>query len=215
MATVTLILGNSGTGKTASLRNMNPEQTLLIQIVKKPVPFKSAGWSYFSPENPKGNIIVRTGKDEIISAMRKTSRQSIIVDDSNYIMTNQFMHKAEEKGYDKFTYMAKDVFDIFNAAAELPDEKRVYFMAHTHQGDDGITRFKTIGKMLDEKVCLEGLVTICLKTVVRDEFFFSTRNNGSDTVKSPIGMFDSDLIPNDLAVVDQQIKAYYSTTVAN
>lgn len=210
MSIPVLILGNPGTGKSSSLRNMDPSKTLLIQAVRKKLPFKSAAWSEFSKENPKGNIFVCDNAVDIQKIMRKTTRKVICLDDSNYVMSNTFMRRASEKGYEKFTEMAQATFGIFETAANLADDVRVYLMAHTQQGDDGVTRFKTIGKLLDEKVALDGLVTICLKTVVHDgAYYFATRNNGSDTVKSPIGLFEEELIENDLSKVDKAIAAYY------
>lgn len=217
MSIPTLVLGHPGTGKTTSLRNMDPTKTLLIQAVKKPLPFRTQGWGYFDREkNPRGNIFLLDHAPSIIATMRKTSRKIICLDDTNYIMSNTFMRRAAETGYQKFTEMACDTFSIFEAAANLADDVRVYIFAHTQQTDDGITRFKTVGKMLDEKVVIDGLVTTCLKTVVSDgQFYFATKNNGSDTVKSPMGLFESDLIENDLAQVDNAIAAFYGINAAN
>lgn len=214
MSIPTLILGQPGTGKTTSLRNMDPATTLLIQTVKKPLPFRAKGWSYFEKEkNPRGNIFHADNAARICTLMQKTSRKIIVLDDSNYVMSNAFMRRASEKGYEKFTEMAQDTFSIFETSANLAEDVRVYLFAHTQQTDDGVTRFKTVGKLLDEKVCLDGLVTICLKTVVSDgHYYFATRNNGSDTVKSPMGIFESDLIDNDLAMVDKEIAAFYNLT---
>src|SRR6185436_17833744 len=146
----------------------------------------------------------------ITAVMRRTQRKIIVIDDANYIMSNTYMRRAQETGYGKFTEMAQDTFSIFDTAATLPDDVRVYICAHTQIADDGIARFKTIGKLLDEKVSLDGLVTICLRTTVRDgQYFFATKNSGSDTVKAPMGLFDHDLIDNDLAVIDAAICEFY------
>lgn len=215
MSVPTLILGQPGSGKTTSLRNLDPANTLLIQCVKKPLPFRSANWGYVSSTNPKGNIFLADQSTRICELMRKTKRKVICLDDSNYVMSNAFMRRATETGYQKFTEMAVDTFQIFETAATLADDVRVYIFAHTQQNDDGITRFKTVGKLLDEKVVLEGLVTICLKTMVHDgQYFFATRNNGADTVKTPMGMFEADMIENDLAAVDKQIAEFYGIATA-
>lgn len=211
MSIPTLILGNPGTGKTTALRNMDAANTLLIQAVKKPLPFRAKGWGYFDKEKmPQGNIFVSDVAVAITAIMRRTSRKVIVIDDANYLMSNTYMRRAQETGYGKFTEMAQDTFSIFETAASLPDDVRVYICAHTQVAEDGIVRFKTIGRLLDEKISLDGLVTICLRTVVRDgQHFFSTRNNGSDTVKAPIGLFEHDLIDNNLAVIDQAICEFY------
>lgn len=210
MATVAFILGVSGTGKSRSMINLNPAETLLIQALKKPVPFKRAGWGYLSKENPKGNMVVSDKADTIISYMRRTSRKIIVIDDAQFIMANEYMRRSDERGYDKFTEIARHMWDIMNAAAELPDDVRVYVMSHTETTDDGRTKVKTIGKMLDSAIVLEGMVSIVLQTDVLDrDHRFVTQNNGRTTVKSPEEMFESETIPNDLALVDSAVCSYY------
>jgi len=121
------------------------------------------------------------------------------------------MRRTSWTGFQKFTDIGRSAWDILTAANELPDVKRVYILSHSEANDAGEVKLKTIGKMLDEKVCLEGMVTIVLKTLVRDgQYLFATRNNGSDTVKSPMGLFEDADIPNDLAAVDKAIVDYYS-----
>lgn len=212
MSTVTMVLGESGTGKTTSLRNMDPAQTLLIQAVKKPLPFRSADWLRFDKStNQKGNIFQTDHPAEIIRLMQATRRKAIVIDDFQYVMANEFMRRTSERGFDKFTEIGKNAWDILNAAASLDDDVRVYILSHVETTDQGRTKIKTIGKMLDEKITLEGMVTIVLKTLVRDgQYLFSTRNNGSDTVKTPMGLFESEAIDNDLAIVDSAIYSYYT-----
>jgi hypothetical protein len=205
-----MILGQSGTGKSASLRNMKPQDVLLIQPVRKPLPFKSAEWKPLSAESKEGNVYVSDSSAHIIHAMRKTQRPVIVIDDYQYILANEFMRRSDERGYDKFTEIAKHAWDIFMEANDLPGDKRVYILAHTDTADDGRVKAKTIGKLLDEKITLEGLVSIVLRTqVVNGQYLLRTQNNGNDTVKSPIGLFDNELIDNDLAIIDQQITDYY------
>ncbi len=214
MSIACMILGESGTGKTTSLRNLDPGQTLLIQAVKKPLPFKATGWGYFDKDkNPKGNIFVSDRSDTILKLMGKTSRKIIVVDDWQYILANEFMRRSDERGYDKFTDIGRHAWDILMAAGALADDVRVYVLAHTATDEFGKTRIKTIGKMLDEKITPEGLVTICLRTAVVDgTYLFSTRNNGADTTKAPMGLFEADQIPNDLAAVDAALCEYYQLT---
>jgi hypothetical protein len=215
MSISTVILGESGSGKSASMRNMNPANTLLIQVVKKPLPFRSKGWSYFSTENKTGNIFVSDDWQAMSAIMRRTQRKVIVVDDFQYVLANEFMRRSDERGYDKFTEIAKHAWELFNVANTLADDVRVYLMSHTQTNEQGDIKLKTIGKMLDEKITPEGLFTIVLRTIVTDkDYFFSTRNNGHDTVKSPIGLFDSERVPNDLAVIDAQISSYYELTGA-
>lgn len=215
MSTVTMILGQSGTGKTTSLRNLDPTQTLLIQAIKKPLPFKSGDWKPVTKDTPAGSIFVCDSAQTIVGAMKRTKRPVIVIDDFQYVMANEFMRRSAEKGFEKFTEIGRNAWDILAEAARLPDDVRVYILSHVETTDDGRTKIKTIGKMLDEKITLEGMVSIVLKTVVQDgQHFFATRNNGSDTVKTPMGMFDADLIDNDLAAVDAAIFQYYGLTEA-
>jgi hypothetical protein len=209
MSIVTMILGQSGTGKTASLRNMQADNTLLIKVLDKPLPFRAKEWKNLTKDG--GNVFASDHYGHIISAIQKTTRDIIVIDDYNYLMTGEYMRRSAETGFAKFSDIGNHAWAVIDAACKLPAGKRVYIMAHTQTDDFGREKIKTIGKLLDDKVTLEGLVTICLKTVVQDgKFYFSTQNNGADTVKSPIGLFDSSLIENDLNAVDTAISDYYS-----
>lgn len=212
MSISALVIGESGTGKTTSLRNFNAEDILLIQSVRKPLPFRSS-WGPISKATPTGNIFVTDRSDQIMSAMLKTSRKVIVIDDWQYILANEFMRRSEEKGFEKFTDIGRHAWDVVTTANNLPDDVRVYVLGHSQSDDFGKTKLKTIGKLLDEKIVIEGLFSIVLRTVVNDgRYLFSTRNNGNDTVKTPIGLFDSDFIDNDLVVVDKAITTYYQST---
>ena len=212
MSISTVILGKSGTGKSTSLRNFDPATTMLIQVIRKPLPFRATGWSYYDKENnPTGNIFVTEKWDTIILLMRKTHRKVIVVDDFQYLLANEFMRRTDERGYDKFTDIAKHAWEVMMAASDLPADVRVYLLSHIEENEaTGAMKMKTIGKMLDEKITLEGLVTIVLRATVEDgRHLFVTRNNGMDTTKAPMSMFDADKIDNDLKAVDDAITDYY------
>lgn len=212
MSIATLVLGQSGTGKSTSFRNMDPAKTLLIQVVSKPLPFRSKAWR---PVKEGGNIIVSASSQDICAAMKKTTRPIIIVDDFQYLLATEFMDRAHEKGYDKFTEMARHYYDVLTTATTLPADKRVYLLSHTDTSESGQVKAKTIGKLLDEKITVEGLVTIVLRThVINGQYVFSTKNNGADTVKTPLGLFEDEHIPNDLADVDRAISEYYELSQA-
>ena len=209
MSIATLILGESGTGKSTSLRNFDPKKTLLIQSIHKPLPFRPKGWQQCE-KGKGGNIFTTDNAEQICKAMVRAPQDIIVIDDYQYIMANEFMRRGMEKGFDKFTDIGMNAWKICDLAAKLPPHKRVYILSHTQNDDYGRTKIKTIGKMLDEKITLEGMFTICLRTAVKDGVYqFSTQNNGSDTVKSPMGLFDKLFIDNDLALIDGIICDYY------
>jgi hypothetical protein len=213
MSITTIIIGESGTGKSTSMRNMNPANTLLIQSVRKPLPFRATTWKRQEANATGGNIFVSDSSDRIISLMNRTSRKVIVLDDFQYILANEFMRRSQETGFQKFTDIGRHAWDILTAASALPDDVRVYIMAHSQTDDLGNTKLKTIGKLLDEKITVEGMVTIVLRTKVQDgQYRFSTRNSGNDTVKSPMGLFDDELIDNDLQAIDNTICGYYEIT---
>ena len=221
MSIACMILGQSGTGKTASLRNLDPEHTLLIQAVKKPLPFRSSGWAYFDKDKtPTGNVFVTDQAQTIIKLMKGTKRSVIVLDDFQYILANEFMRRVLDKetgnaAFAKYNEIARNAWDILMAAGQLGDGKRVYILGHTQEDENGRTKAKTIGKLLDEKITIEGLLTIVLRTaVINGQYLFTTQNSGLDTVKSPLGLFDSDQIENDLAAVDTSIFSYYQMAQA-
>lgn len=210
MSYATLILGESGTGKTCSLRNLDPNDCLLIQPVRKPLPFRTKGWKEITQKNDGGNIYVPSDMTRIATAMYRCAAPIVIVDDYQYVLASMFMARRTENGFQKFSDIGGIGYDIAKAASELAPDKRVYILAHTQTDENGRTKIKTIGKLLDEKITLEGMFTTVLRTFVDSgHYFFSTQNNGQDTVKSPMGMFTENLIENDLALVDQTICTYY------
>lgn len=190
---------------------MNPAETLLIQVIPKPLPFKGKWHSV----KDGGNIYVSNDWEQICNAIKKTTRNIIVIDDMQYLLATEFMKRAHETGFVKFTEMARHYYDVITTATNLPDNKRVYLLSHTDVSEQGQVKAKTIGKLLDEKITIEGLLTIVLRThVINGQYVFSTKNNGSDTVKSPIGLFDSEHIENDLLAVDKAIKEYYELEIA-
>ena len=216
MSYACLILGESGTGKTCSLRNLDPKDTLLIQPVRKPLPFRSTEWREIAAKGDGGNIFVCADPARIVRAMELAPQSVIVVDDFQYILASMFMAARNVKGFDKFTDIGGGGFDVAKAASELAHHKRTYILAHTTTDDFGNIRIKTLGKLLDDKIVLEGMFTTVLRTHVdAGKFTFMTQNNGHDTVKSPLGMFSEKEIDNDLAAVDRTICEYYGITTNN
>ena len=199
MAIIVMVYGQSGTGKSTSLRNFKPEDVCIVNVSGKPLPFKNKHKT-FNTDNYMA----------IDEAIKKAPAKSIVIDDATYLMTGEYMRTAKVSGYQKFTDLALNYYTLVKTAAALPDDKIVYFLGHSDIDSNGNEKFKTIGKLLDEKITLEGMFTIVLKTVVTDgKYQFSTRNSGQDTVKTPMGMFNEPLIDNDLAAVDKAIRDYY------
>lgn len=199
MAIIVMVYGQSGTGKSTSLRNFKPEDVCIVNVSGKPLPFKNKHKTFNTDDYMA-----------IDAAIKKAPAKSIVIDDATYLMTGEYMRTAKVTGYQKYTDMALNYYTLVKAASALPADKIVYFMGHSDTDANGNEKFKTIGKMLDEKVTLEGMFTIVLKTVVTDgKYQFSTRNSGQDTVKTPLGMFNDALIDNDLAMVDKTIREYY------
>lgn len=195
-----LIIGESGSGKSTSLRNFSPEEIGVINVSGKPLPFRT-----------KINSINTDNYTVIEGALKKARIKSLVIDDCQYLMANEFMRSAKITGYQKFTDIALNFWTLIQVIIkELPADMIVYFLGHVERDANGNEKFKTIGKMLDEKITVEGLFTIVLKTLVQDgRYLFTTQTNGSDTVKSPMGMFNTPIIDNDLKMVDQTIRNYY------
>lgn len=199
MAVLVMIYGQSGTGKSTSLRNFTNDEVAVINVSRKPLPFRSKLTTYDTDSYTK-----------ISSALGKIERKSIVIDDATYLMVNEFMRTAKLTGYQKYTDMAFNFNSLVAQASQLANDKIVYFLGHSDLKDDGTEHFKTVGKMLDNYVTVEGKFTIVLKTVVQDgKYYFATHNSGQDTVKSPLGMFESNYVDNDLKAVDTIIREYY------
>ena len=201
MAVAILVLGQSGTGKSYSMKEFREDEVCLISVQKALLPFRK-----------KFTETVVTDKyNDIIRTMKATKKKVIVIDDTQYLMCNEFMRRATEKGYDKFTEIAQNFWSlVVQEVNGLPADTIVYLLCHTATDENGVEKMKTIGKLVDEKITPEGLFTIVLKTAVSDgQYYFITQNNGKDTVKSPEGMFSTYAINNDLKYVDEKIRNYY------
>lgn len=195
-----LALGNSGTGKSSAMRNFKSDEITLFNVAGKPLPFKGR---FVNTVNGDSYETIKKG-------LSNMETKIAVVDDSQFLMANEFMRRGLERGYDKFTEIAMNYWDLINHVNSLPFDVRVYFLSHIDTDANGDQKVKTIGKMLDEKITVEGMFSIVLKTQVKDGVYsFVTQNNGHDTVKSPVGMFKTFEIPNDLKIVDKAICDYY------
>lgn len=194
-----MILGASGAGKSASMRNFKPNELGVINVAGKPLPFRSD---------------IKTINTDNYGVIKKcladAKAKSIVIDDSQYLMADEFMRRAKETGFQKFTDIGYNFWELVRYVGTIDDNKIVYFMQHTEVDENGVEKAKTIGKLLNEKITLEGMFTIVLKAEVIDgQYYFTTKNNGHDVVKAPMGMFEEDHIPNDLKLVDDTIREYF------
>jgi hypothetical protein len=230
MSRILGIVGESGSGKSTSLETLNPEETFIINCSRKPLPFK--GWKskykMFSKEKGSnddngGNHYMTENAKVIISLLEHIDKNredvnKIIIDDAQYIMSTEYMNRADEGGWDKFTDIAKNIWSVINKARSLSRDIDVIITFHSEDITDGgqiKRKIKTIGKMIDNTITLEGLFTIILYTHVKidldsgePQFHFQTKTDGRNTCKTPKGMFEELLIPNDMQYVFDKIKQY-------
>lgn len=212
MALPVLIIGRSGSGKTYSLKNFKPDEVGVISVEKGRLPFRSEIEVARIPAYEKSADITSVAQANaakyawLIKAIETAKVKSIVIDDSQYLLANEMFDRAYEKGYDKFTHIAANFRNLIHAVNEMPDaSKIVYFLHHSETDSDGREKVKTIGRMLDEKLCVEGCFDIVI--YCQDHKFF-TQANGQSTAKTPEGMFDLE-IDNDLKFVDTVIRDYY------
>lgn len=201
-----LIIGKSGAGKSASLRNLSEHGTVVVNVLGKPLPFRS-----------DLKVIHCDDYKLIEKAICKGEYQRYIVDDMGYLMTDQFMTAlgAKGKGQDMFALYAEiglSMWDFVRKLQQHPSQARVYMIMHEETDDFGNIKPRTLGKLVEQKVCLEGMVSICIRAVVnnKNEHVFLTNTTGQDVTKSPMGMFAQQEIDNDLAIVDKAITEYYN-----
>ena len=204
MATAVLIMGESGSGKSASLRNFAPNEISVFNVTSKPLPFKQG-----KTKIPK---IDNATYADIANALANPNKRAYVIDDAGYLLSFEMFKRANETGYSKFTDMAKNFFDMLDFInTKLPNDIIVYITMHTEDDSEmHKTKAKTIGKMIDQNLNLEGLFTIVLRAMqTEDGYKFITRDDRVSTAKSPMGMFESDKIDNDLKEVDRIIREYY------
>ena len=204
MATAVLIMGESGSGKSASLRNFAPNEISVFNVTNKPLPFKQG-----KTKIPKIDNATYT---DIANALANPNKRAYVIDDAGYLLSFEMFKRANETGYSKFTDMAKNFFDMLDFInTKLPNDIIVYITMHTEDDSEmHRVKVKTIGKMLDQNLKIEGLFSIVLRAVqTEDGYKFVTRDDMVSTAKSPIGMWEEDMIDNDLKAVDATIREYY------
>lgn len=205
MATPVLIIGKSGSGKSTSMRNCQNDDFNLIRVLNKPLPFKGKVNGWFSDDY-----------QQIMKLLIASKADSIVIDDAGYLITNHFMrgHSSAGKGNGVFS-LYNDIGDYFwnliqFIVTKVPENKIMYIIMHEEKDEAGEVKPKTIGKLLDEKVCIEGMFTIVLRCIEEGgKHLFVTQASQGAVSKSPIGMFEDLTIDNDLLLVDKKIREYY------
>lgn len=215
------IVGPTGTGKSTSIKHLDPKETYIINVAKKELPFKGSEKLY--------NVDSKNYKEvddanEITRLLKNISEKAphiknIVIEDSNYIMGFNLMEKATETGFTKFTLMARDMVDLFRTTRKLRDDIKVFYFSHPETVEDSGEiigyKIKTAGKMIDSQIGLEGLLTICLYTHVEEtkdgicNYYFVTNRFKKYPAKSPDGMFSEIKVPNNLKLVADTIDEYY------
>ena len=194
-----LLIGQSGSGKSTSLRNFKGEEVAVVNVLGKPLPFKSD---------------IKAGKCDdyatILRAIEKTEKKTIVIDDANYLITSEFMNKSSVKGYDKYNELANNFWNLINGIKNIEGGKTVYLIMHEDTDENGNVKPKTIGKLLDDKVNIQGMFTICIRSMFDNgNYIFRLKTNGQDCVKTPFGMFENDTMENDLKEFDKVVREYY------
>ena len=226
MANSILVIADSGTGKSTSIRHLKPDETFIINIANKPLPFKGWKKNYIAinKENLKGNLASVSSAAGIMKAIQHVDQKrpdikTLVVDDWQYMSSFEYFDRANEKGYDKFTQIAANLAMVAKSPKDLRDDLTVIFLTHSEDSTDingnRKIKAKTIGKMIDNTLTLEGLFSIVLfgrvkKSEDKLEYGFDTQNNGENTCKSPMEMFEESFIENDLQFVKDCITKYES-----
>ncbi len=234
MANAIAVVGDSGSGKSTSIgqiedlgiKGLEPKETFIINVKGKPLPIRGWKSKYVAIDTTKppteGNYLSTTDSGLIIKTLQFINQhrpdiKNVVLDDSQYIMSEEFMANALKSGYDKFNRMAKNMYDIINTGINMKDDINFIILTHDDE-EDGKSKIKTLGKMLDDKVNLAGLFTVVLYTTTKTnmqgtQYFFVTNKYIDDRgihimAKSPVGMFEEKLIPNDMGFVLDKIEEY-------
>ena len=216
------IVGATGTGKSTSIKHLDPKETYIINVAKKELPFKGSEKLYNTENKNYKEVDDAIEITRLLKAISEKAPhiKNIIIEDSNYIMGFNIVSKATEVGYTKFSLMAKDMVDLFREARRLRDDIKVFYLTHPETIEDGGDiigyKIKTAGKLIDNQVLLEGLLTVCLYTHVEESkdgvvtYSYLTNRFKKYPAKSPDGMFDQIKIPNDLSYIAKKLDEYYS-----
>ena len=213
VANIILILGESGSGKSSSLRNLKPDETYIINVLDKPLPFKGYRKKY---NKELKNYHATDSYQDIISYIRAVNERgthikNLVIDDFNFILANEFMHRASEKSFERFVDIGKHTFEIVEELKSIRDDLYCFIMSHTELSHAGVIKTKTVGKMVDDKVSIEGRISTVLHAKVIDgQFKFLTQFDGIHLAKTSMGLFDTTYIDNDLQLVRDAMDKYFN-----
>lgn len=228
MAELGAIVGESGSGKSTSIRNLDPKETFIINVARKALPFKGYKKNYIpitlNQEEKRyvGNLYNTSSVDQISKILKIIDKamphiKYVLIDDSQYLMSFEAMDRAQEKSYEKFTQIAQHFYSILKDAMDMRDDLKVFILTHSENTGDALNpslKIKTVGKMIDNMITIEGLFTYVLFTArIKDDegniqYKFVTQSDGTTTAKTPMGCFDSMYIDNDLKFVFDSIDKY-------
>jgi hypothetical protein len=212
MSATTLIIGQSGTGKSTSIRNLDPKSTFILNVLDKPLPFRGYKSKYNLEHKNYYSSDDWSKLCEYIRAIdeRRPEITTIIIDDFQYILANEFMRRASERGFDRFTDIGQHAWMVIKTLTSTRDDLHCFVLSHSDTDTQGKVRCKTIGKMLEDKITLEGMFSIVLHSLIVDEQYkFLTQNDGIHLAKSPIGLFEERFIDNDLQFVKESMISYF------
>lgn len=226
MANLIAIVGNSGSGKSTSFRTLNPKETFIINVASKPLPFRGwkSNYTTFSKDNPNGNYLPTSDVATINKILlhvdaKRPEIKNIIIDDAQYIMSFEAMDRAKERGFDKFTEIAQKFYSILKESISLREDLNIIVSCHAENSgtpDEPKFKIKTVGKMIDNLITVEGLFTYVLFTDIATDdkgntvYSFITKSDGTTTAKTPLDCFDTVKIPNDMEYVLEKINEYNS-----
>lgn len=221
MSQLALVIGGPGDGKTAAARTLDPRSTFFISISGKRLPWQGSAQDYKEGKN----YLETASPNKISSVLQKVDKKgkkykTIVIDDVQYLMSFEFMDRIKEKGWDKFSDIAYNFFQVLQEARDLRDDLVIFVICHTDVKKDGRIGLKTVGNATDQYVVPEGLTTLVLHTEYfeeeedeKDRYQFRTQRGSEKVARSPMGMFDGLFIPNDLGMIRETIDEYYDTGI--
>lgn len=221
MSKLIAVVGDTGSGKSSSIQHLDPEETYIINVAKKELPFRKSKSMYNREKKNYKEVSEATEIQRLLRVLSDTAPQikNVIIEDANYIMGFNLVAKATETGFSKFSIMAQQIVNLIQSAKDMRDDMNIFYFSHLEEVEDGneiaTYKMKTAGKMIDTQIKLEGLFTVVLYAITetkgdKTDYFFVTNRYRKYPAKSPIDMFDELKIPNNLKVVVDKIKDYYN-----